>query len=67
MKISSDTSVLRLTHEGIINFASLSDFDKKSIENFHSACKNRIPITEADAINRIAAEPSVSGASVSSI
>jgi hypothetical protein len=32
MKLSSDASVLRLTKEGITNFESLTDFDKKSLE-----------------------------------
>lgn len=32
MKLSSDASVTRITHEGITNFDSLADFDKKSIK-----------------------------------
>ena len=67
IKLSSDALVIRVTHEGITNFASLSDFDKKSIENLHSVYKNRIPAIEADPTNSIASEASVAGANVSSI
>ena len=66
MNLSSDDSVLCLTHEGITNFTSLSDFDKKRIKNLPGVYKNRIPVIEADAINRIASETFVFGASVSS-
>ena len=48
VKLTSDASVLRVTHECITNFASLSDFDKKSIENLPSVCKNSIPTIEVD-------------------
>jgi hypothetical protein len=67
IKLSSDASVFRFTHEGITNFVSLSDFDKKSIENLPSVCKNSIPAIEADPTNSIAPEASVVGANVSSI
>ena len=67
IKISSDASVLRVAHEGITNFASLSDFDKKSIENLPSVCKNSVPVIEADPTNSITPEASVTGANVSSI
>ena len=67
MKLSSDTSVILFVHEGIITITSLSDFDKKSIENFPSVCKNIIPAIEADAINSVADEASVDGANISSI
>ena len=67
IKLSPDASVLRVTHEGITNFASMSDFDKKSIENMPSVCKNSIPAIEADPTNSIAPESSVVGANVSSI
>ena len=67
MKLSSYVLVLRLTHEGIINFSSTSDFDKKFIENFPSARKNSVPAVEPDTSNSIAAEDSVTVASISSI
>ena len=67
IKPSSDASVLRVTHESITNFASLSDFDKKIIENLPSICKNSISAIEADPTNSIAPEASVAGVNVSSI
>ena len=67
MKLSSDASVLRLTHEGITNFASLSDFDKKSIQLLPQICKNSIPAIVEDIPNNITAEVAIPGANVSSI
>ena len=67
MKLSSDSSVLRLTHEVMTNFVSLSDSNKKSIENLPSFFKNIIPAIEADATNIIAAEASFAGAKIYSI
>ena len=64
MKLRSDDSILRLTHEGVNNFSSLSDF---VIENFPRVCKSSIPAIEEDATNSIASEASVSGGNVSSI
>ena len=61
MKLGSDVSVLRLTHEGIINFTSLSNFDKNIIENFPSVYENSIPVLEADVNNIIIAEAFVAG------
>ena len=67
MNLSSDSSLLRLTQEGMTNFACISDFDKKSIDNLPSVYKNRIPAIESDASNSIAAEASVAEANISSI
>ena len=67
MKLSSDTSVFRLTHEGITNFASMSDFDKKSTDKFPSVWNNNIPAIEVDATNIITSEVSVTVANISSI
>ena len=67
MKLIPETSVLRLTHEGITNFASLSDFYKKSIDNFPSVYKNSVPDVEACSRKSITAEASVAGANISSI
>ena len=67
VNLSSDASVLRVTHEVITNFASLSDFDKKSIENLPSVRKNSIPAIKANHTNSIASEASVAGANFSSI
>ena len=43
MKLSSDAAVTRITYEGITTYASLEDFDKKSIERLPSTCKELIP------------------------
>ena len=67
MKLSSDASVLRLTHEGITNFTSLSDFDKKSIQLLPQICKNGIAEILEDIPNNIAPEAAVPGANISSI
>ena len=67
MKLSSDASVLCLTHEVITNFAPLSNFDEKSVHNFPNICKNSIPDIEEEATKNIAAETFFSGVSVSSI
>ena len=64
MKLSSDTSVLCLTHEGITNFASLSDFCKKSIDDFTRVFKSIIPAIEVDDRNIITAKDSVCGANI---
>ena len=56
--------MLRLTHEGVANFATLSDFDKK---NMTRVFKNSIPAIEADSINSIASEASIAGSSIPSV
>ena len=67
MKLSSDSAVVRLTHEGINNFISLQDFDKKSIQALPATCKNSIPAVAEDLTAGILAETEVPGANVSSI
>ena len=67
MKLSSDAAVQRLLHEGINNFESLTDFDKKSIERLPTICKEGIGAIVADPANGIAAEGAVVGANVGSI
>ena len=67
MNLSWDASVLRLTHEHITYFSSLSDFDKKSIDDLPSICKNSVPDIEADATNKVTDEDSVARAHISSI
>ena len=67
MKLSSDASVLRLTHEGITTLDSLTDFDDKAIKLLPKVCKDGIDAIVADAPNGIAAEPAVNGANISSI
>ena len=67
IKLSSDAAVTRITHEGITNFDSLADFDKKSIERLPQICKETIPAIEADVANAVEAEQVVNGANISSI
>ena len=67
MNLSLDALVLLLTHEGATNFACLSDFCNKSIENLSSVCKSIIPSIEEDATNRITVEDSVSRSNISSM
>ena len=65
IKLSSDASALRVTHEGITNFASLSDFCKKSIEILPIICKNIILAIEGDATNSIVADASIPRTNIS--
>ena len=67
MKLSSDASVLRLTKEGITNFESLTDFDKKSLERLPATISKAIDAIIVDVPNNINAEPAVPGANLSSI
>ena len=67
MKLSSDASVLRITHEGITNYESLLDFDTKSIERLPATCKGTINAIVADDGAGITAEPEIAGANLSSI
>ena len=67
MKLSSDAAVLCLLQEGLTNFDSLTDFDKKSLERLPSVCKETIPAIAADLPNGIAAENKIPGANISSI
>jgi hypothetical protein len=67
MKLSSDASVTCLTYEGITNYESLLDVDKKSIQSLLSICKESIPAILADGPAGIGQEPAVPGANISTI
>ena len=67
MKLSSDASVVRVTHEGITDFRSLVDFDKEALQNLPKVCKQGIDAIAADAANNILPKAEVPGANVSSI
>ena len=56
MKLSSDASVYRLTHEGIADFSSMCDFDKKSIDNLPSIYKKTVPTIEPHVTNSISSK-----------
>ena len=67
MKLSSDISVLRLTHEGITSLDLLTDFNDKVIKLLPKVYKDNIDAIVADIPNGIAAENAVNGANISSI
>ena len=67
MKLSSDAAVTRLTYEGITDYRSLTDFDKKSLQALPAICKEAIPAILADQANGIEAENEVPGANLGSI
>ena len=67
MKLASDAAVLRITYEGVTDWASLVDFDRESIEALSKACSKTIPAISEDTSNGIAAESEVEGANLSSI
>ena len=67
MKLSSDASVLRITHKGITSYYTLVDFDKAAIKNLPRVCKGYIDAIADDAANNVQAEAAVPGANVSSI
>lgn len=53
MKLSSDAAVTQVLYEGITNFESFTDFDKKSIERWPKVCKESIDEIQADHVNKI--------------
>ena len=67
MKLISNVSVLRVTHEGITSYDILVDFDKAAIKNLPRLCKGSIDAITADVANNVQGEAAVPGANVSSI
>ena len=67
IRLSSDAAVTRIASEGITTFASLLNFDRKSIQYLPGTCKVSISAIEADDLNNVEAEPSVNGAKTSTI
>ena len=67
IKLSSNAAVTRLTYEGITNFSSLVDFDKKSIEALPAICEHSIPVIAEDRTNGVDDEPEIPGANINSI
>ena len=67
MKLSSDGAVLCICKEGLTNFDSLTDFDKRSLERLPAVCKAPIDAVIEDVANGIQAENRVPGANISSI
>ena len=62
MKLISDASVLRVTHEGITSYDNLVDFDKAAIKNLPRVCKGSIDAIAADMANNVQSESAVPGA-----
>ena len=67
IRLSSDASVNRISSEGITTFASLPDFDRKSIQYLPGTCKVSISEIEADDLKNVEAEPAVNGENISTI
>ena len=67
MKLVTDSAVNRIIKEGITNFESLVDFDKKSIQNLPTICKEAVPAIAEDVAAGQAAEAAVPGANISTI
>ena len=53
MKLSSDASVIRVTHEGITSYDTLIYFDKADIKNIPRVCKGSIDTISADMANNV--------------
>ena len=67
MKLGSDASVLRVTHEGITSYDTLVGFDKAAIKNLPRLCKGSIDTIAADMAKNVKAEAAVPGANAGSI
>ena len=67
IKLSSDAVVVRLTYECITHFVSLTDFDKKYIDNLPVIYKNTVSWIAKYPSNWIALELEIQGANFSLI
>ena len=67
MRLNTASAITRVLAKGLMDFNSLHDFDKKSIQNLPTVCKESIPAIAEDRANNIAAEAPVNGANISSI
>ena len=65
INIISNADVVCITYEGITNFSSPTDFDKKSIESLPATCNEKIPVIADDPSADITAEPAAPGANIS--
>jgi hypothetical protein len=65
MKLSTNSTVTRILHEGITDIDSLIDFDKDSIEALPRACARAITAVEPDPDNDIEGEPAVPAGNLS--
>ena len=67
MKLISNASVIRVTHEGITSYDTLVYFDEAAIKNLPRVCKGYIDAIAADKSNNVQSEAAVPGANVSSV
>ena len=67
MKLTTDSAVNRIIKEGLTGFDTLTDFDKKSIQNLPSICKETVAAIPEDVAAGQAAEAAVPGANISTI
>ena len=64
MKLSSDASVLRVTHEGLASYDTFVEFDKAAIKNLPRVYKGYFDAIASDISNNVQAEAAVPGANV---
>ena len=67
MKLTSDVAVNHIIAEGITNFDTLTDFDKKAIQFLPNICRREVEAIVADTANGIQAENAVPGTNIGSI
>ena len=67
MKLTSDVAVNHIIAEGVTNFDTLTDFDKKAIQFLPNICRREVEAIVADAANGIQAENAVPGTNIGSI
>ena len=67
IKLSTDSAVLRIVHEGITDFNSFLDFDRDSLKALPRACSKNIDAVVEDLANNVVAEPAVAGANINSL
>ena len=67
MKLVTDSAVNRIIKEGVTSYECLVDFDKKSIQNLPSICKENVPAIAEDVAAGQPAESAVPGANISTI
>ena len=61
IELSSDAAVTRITYEGITNYDSFVEFDKKSIASLPSTCNEKIPAIIEDIVNGVTIGVEISG------
>ena len=59
MELYSDTSMLRITYEGLTNYQYLINFDRDSIKSISKACSKDIDMIIADVPNGISSKKGV--------